>query len=81
MNSNNTSVTLPCSVELYARQQPWPSEGKPGECLGVSCQAFSSVNDSWGYCAFHQAIRAMVNDAKHGNAEVRRVLGLLGVKS
>lgn len=71
---------LPCTVEHYSLMTPWPANGKPGQCLGATCAAFSPVNDGWGYCLFHQAIRAMANDAKRGNVEVRRVLEKLGVK-
>lgn len=72
---------LPCSVEHYSMMTPWPVDGKPGKCWGAKCTAYAPVNDGWGYCLFHQAIRAMANDAKKGNAEVRRVLEKLGVKS
>ena len=71
---------LPCSVEHYSMMVPWPVDGKPGQCWGSACSAWSPVNDGWGYCLFHQAIRAMANDAKCGNADVRRVLEKLGVK-
>lgn len=70
---------LPCTVEHYSLLTPWPADGKPGKCLGCECSAFQQVNDTWGYCGFHQAIRAMVIDARRGNPEVRRVLGKLGV--
>lgn len=66
---------LACSVEHYSLMVPWPVDGKPGKCT-----AYTPVNDGWGYCLFHQAIRAMANDAQKGNAEVRRVLEKMGVK-
>ena len=71
---------LPCTVEHYAFMTPWPVSGKPGKCLGYECSAFQQVNDTWGYCGFHQAIRAMVIEARRGNPEVRRVLEKLGVR-
>ena len=80
MDNNKPAVTLPCSVEHYSMMVPWPVDGKPGQCWGSACSAWSPVNDGWGYCLFHQAIRAMANDAKRGNQDVRRVLEKLGVK-
>ncbi len=80
MDNNKPAVTLPCSVEHYSMMTPWPVDGKPGKCWGSACSAWSPVNDGWGYCLFHQAIRTMANDAKKGNAEVRHVLEKLGVK-
>lgn len=71
---------LPCSVEHYSLMTPWPADGKPGKCWGAKCTAYSPVNDGFGFCLFHQAIRLMVNDAKRGNEDVRRVLEKLGVK-
>jgi hypothetical protein len=76
-----TAPLLPCTVEHYSMMLPWPIDGKPGQCWGNKCSAYAQVNDTWGYCLFHQAIRAMANDAKRGNPEVRRVLEKLGVKS
>lgn len=80
MNSNDAPVTLPCSIAHYSLMTPLPANGKPGECWGAKCFAYAPVNDGWGYCLFHQALRLMSNDAKHGNVEVRRVLEKLGVK-
>lgn len=60
--------------------KPLPAVGAPGQCYGADCEAFNQINNAFGYCLFHQAIRAMVVDANKGNVEVRRVLEKLGVR-